>query len=132
MSKLTYIITTQTQVSPPVFFYFFVDFIKICIQDSEIVLYCLIYLKMEVLNNGKKVTRASEEIVKKIKETDDAIEEAKENVKSLRSQKKQLMKELKTTQKEEAKIKEMEDIKDLLELMKEKDISVDDLKKLVE
>lgn len=80
----------------------------------------------------KKVTRASEEIVKKIKETDDAIEEAKENVKSLRSQKKQLMKELKTTQKEEAKIKEMEDIKNLLELMKEKDISVEDLKKLVE
>lgn len=80
----------------------------------------------------KKVTRASEEIVKKIKETDNAIEEAKENVKSLRLQKKQLMKELKTTQKEEAKIKEMEDIKDLLELMKEKDISVDDLKKLVE
>lgn len=80
----------------------------------------------------KKVTRASEEIVKKIRETDTAIEEAKENVKSLRSQKKQLMKELKTTQKEEAKIKEMEDIKNLLELMKEKDISVEDLKKLVE
>lgn len=80
----------------------------------------------------KKVTRASEEIVKKIKETDDAIEEAKENVKSLRSQKKQLTKELKTTQKEEAKIKEMEDIKSLLELMKEKDLSVEDLKKLVE
>lgn len=36
----------------------------------------------------KKVTRASEEIVKKIRETDTAIEEAKENVKSLRSQKK--------------------------------------------
>ena len=49
----------------------------------------------------KKVTRASEEIVKKIRETDTAIEEAKENVKSLRSQKKQLMKELKVTQKEE-------------------------------
>ena len=80
----------------------------------------------------KKVTRASEEIVKKIKETDAAIEEAKENVKSLRSQKKQLMKELKATQKEEAKIKEMEDIKGLLELMKEKDLSVEDLKKLVE
>ena len=30
----------------------------------------------------KKVTRASEEIVKKIRETDTAIEEAKENVKS--------------------------------------------------
>lgn len=81
---------------------------------------------------AKKATRASEEIVKKIKETDAAIEEAKENVKSLRSQKKQLMKELKTTQKEEAKIKEMEDIKSLLELMKEKDLSVEDLKKLVE
>ena len=79
----------------------------------------------------KKAARASEEIVKKIRETDTAIEEAKENVKSLRSQKKQLMKELKT-QKEEAKIKEMEDIKNLLELMKEKDISVEDLKKLVE
>lgn len=80
----------------------------------------------------KKVARASEEIVKKIRETDTAIEEAQENVKSLRSQKKQLMKELKTTQKEEAKIKEMEDIKGLLELMKEKDLSVEDLKKLVE
>lgn len=80
----------------------------------------------------KKVTRASEEIVKKIRETDTAIEEAKENVKSLRSQKKQLMKELKVTQKEEEKIKEMEDIKCLLELMKEKDLSVEDLKKLVE
>ena len=80
----------------------------------------------------KKVTRASEEIVKKIRETDTAIEEAKENVKSLRSQKKQLMKELKVTQKEEEKIKEMEDIKGLLELMKEKDLSVEYLKKLVE
>lgn len=80
----------------------------------------------------KKVTRASEEIVKKIRETDTAIEEAKENVKSLRSQKKQLIKELKVTQKEEEKIKEMEDIKGLLELMKEKDLSVEDLKKLVE
>lgn len=80
----------------------------------------------------KKVTRASEEIVKKIRETDTAIEEAKENVKSLRSHKKQLMKELKVTQKEEEKIKEMEDIKGLLELMKEKDLSVEDLKKLVE
>jgi hypothetical protein len=42
------------------------------------------------------------------------------------------MKELKVTQKEEEKIKEMEDIKGLLELMKEKDLSVEDLKKLVE
>ena len=79
-----------------------------------------------------KVTRASEEIEKKFSETDTAIEDAKENVKSLRSQKFMWMKELKVTQKEEEKIKEMEDIKNLLELMKEKDISVEDLKKLVE
>lgn len=80
----------------------------------------------------KKVTSTSEEIAKKIQETDSAIEQAQETVKSLRSRKKKLTKELKAAMKAEAKIKEMEDIKDLLKLMKEKEMSVEDLKKLVE
>lgn len=80
----------------------------------------------------RNITLTSEEIAKKIEEMDSAIEAKTAEIKELRNVRKNLTKDLKTVQKKEAAKKEADGLKEIYSMLKEKNMTIDELKELIQ
>lgn len=79
----------------------------------------------------RQVEMTSENIQVMIDDIDNKIASMNEEIKTLRSQKKELIKDLAAAQKKEAEEQEVENMKALALMMKEKNISISDLEQMI-
>lgn len=79
----------------------------------------------------RQVEMTSENIQVMIDEIDNKITSMNDEIKSLRNQKKELIKDLAAAQKKEAEEQEVENMKALVLMMKEKNISISDLEQMI-
>lgn len=79
----------------------------------------------------RQAEMTSENIQVMIDEIDNKIASMNEEIKSLRNQKKELIKDLAAAQKKEAEEQEVENMKALALMMKENNISISDLKQMI-
>lgn len=79
----------------------------------------------------RQVEMTSENIQVMIDEIDNKITSMNDEIKSLRNQKKELIKDLAAAQKKEAEEQEVENMKALALMMKEKNISISDLEQMI-
>ena len=79
----------------------------------------------------RQVEMTSENIQVMIDEIDNKITSMNDEIKSLRNQKKELIKDLAAAQKKEAEEQEIENMKALALMMKEKNISISDLEQMI-
>lgn len=79
----------------------------------------------------RQVEMTSENIQVMIDDIDSKIASMNDEIKTLRSQKKELIKNLAAAQKKEAEEQEVENMKALALMMKEKNISISDLKQMI-
>lgn len=79
----------------------------------------------------RQVEMTSENIQVMIDDIDNKIASMNDEIKTLRSQKKELIKDLAAAQKKEAEEQEVENMKALALMMKEKNISISDLEKMI-
>lgn len=79
----------------------------------------------------RQVEMTSENIQVMIDEIDNKITSMNDEIKSIRNQKKELIKDLAAAQKKEAEEQEAENMKALVLMMKEKNISISDLKQMI-
>lgn len=79
----------------------------------------------------RQVEMTSENIQVMIDEIDNKITSMNDEIKSLRNQKKELIKDLAAAQKKEEEEQEAENMKALALMMKEKNISISDLKQMI-
>lgn len=80
----------------------------------------------------KRVVEATPESIKAaIATIDTKIESLTEEIKQLRAQKKDLSKDLAAAEKKEAEEKEISNMKALASLMKEKNITIEELEKII-
>ena len=79
----------------------------------------------------RRVEMTSENIQVMIDEIDNKITSMNDEIKSLRNQKKELIKDLAAAQKKEAEKQEIENMKALALMMKEKNISISDLEQMI-
>ena len=79
----------------------------------------------------RQVEMTSENIQVMIDEIDNKITSMNDEIKSLRNQKKELIKDLAAAQKKEVEEQEAENIKALALMMKEKNISISDLEQMI-
>ena len=79
----------------------------------------------------RQVEMTSENIQVMIDDIDNKIASMNEKIKTLRSQKKELIKDLAAAQKKEAEEQEFENMKALALMMKEKNISISDLEQMI-
>ena len=81
---------------------------------------------------GKRriVELTTEEVKAKITSTEEQITKLTDELKTLRLQKKNLMKDLAVAEKKEAAVKEEQSMKDLAKLLREKGLSVEDVRNM--
>lgn len=79
----------------------------------------------------RKVEATSESIKAEISTIDNKIESLTEEIKQLRVQKKELVKDLAAAERKEAEEKEVADVKAIAAMLKEKNMTVDDLKQFI-
>lgn len=80
----------------------------------------------------RKVEFTSEEIKSQITSTEEQITKLTDELKTLRLQKKNLMKDLTVAEKKEAAAKEEQSMKDLTKLLREKGLSVKDVRNMLD
>lgn len=80
----------------------------------------------------RKVELTSEEIKAQITSIEEQITKLTEDIKGLRVQKKNLSKDLIATEKKEAAVKEEQSMKDLAKLLREKGLSVEDVRNMLD
>ena len=80
----------------------------------------------------RKVELTSEEIKAQITSIEEQITQLTEDIKGLRVQKKNLSKDLVAEEKKEAAIKEEQSMKDLAKLLREKGLSVEDVRNMLD
>ena len=80
----------------------------------------------------RKVELTSEEIKSQITSIEEQITKLTEDIKGLRVQKKNLSKDLVTAEKKEAAAKEEQSMKDLAKLLREKGLSVEDVRNMLD
>lgn len=80
----------------------------------------------------RKVEFTSEEIKSQITSTEEQITKLTDELKTLRLQKKNLMKDLTVAEKKEAAAKEEQSMKDLTKLLREKGLSVEDVRNMLD
>lgn len=83
---------------------------------------------------GKRrvVESTSEEIKSKITSIEEQIIKLTEDIKGLRAQKKELTKDLVAAEKKEEAVKEEQAMKDLANLLKEKGLSVEEVRNIID
>lgn len=79
----------------------------------------------------RKVELTSEEIKSQIASIEEQIAKLTGDIKSLRAQKKDLAKDLIAAEKKEAAVKEEQSMKDLTKLLREKGLSVEDVRNML-
>ena len=79
----------------------------------------------------RQIEMTSENIQIMIDDIDSKIASMNDEIKTLRSQKKELIKDLAAAQKKEAEEQEVENMKALALMMKEKNISISDLEQMI-
>lgn len=80
----------------------------------------------------RKVEFTSDEIKSQITSTEEQITKLTDELKTLRLQKKNLMKDLAVAEKKEAAVKEEQSMKDLAKLLREKGLSVEDVRNMLD
>lgn len=80
----------------------------------------------------RKVELTSEEIKAQIASTEEQITKLTDELKTLKLQKKNLMKDLAVAEKKEAAVKEEKSMKDLAKLLREKGLSVEDVRNMLD
>lgn len=80
----------------------------------------------------RKVEFTSEEIKSQITSIEEQITKLTEDIKGLRVQKKELAKDLVAAEKKEAAVKEEQDMKDLANLLKEKGLTVEEVRNIID
>lgn len=80
----------------------------------------------------RKVELTSEEIKSQIASIEEQIAKLTGDIKSLRAQKKDLAKDLIAAEKKEAAAKEEQSMKDLVKLLREKGLSVEDVRNMLD
>lgn len=80
----------------------------------------------------RKVELTSEEIKAQITSIEEQITKLTEDIKGLRVQKKNLFKDLVAAEKKEAAVKEEQSMKDLAKLLREKGLSVEDVRNMLD
>lgn len=80
----------------------------------------------------RKVEFTSEEIKSQITSTEEQITKLTDELKALKLQKKNLMKDLAVAEKKEAAVKEEQSMKDLAKLLREKGLSVEDVRNMLD
>ena len=80
----------------------------------------------------RKVEFTSEEIKSQITSIEEQITKLTEDIKGLRAQKKELTKDLVAAEKKEAAVKEEQDMKDLANLLKEKGLTVEEVRNIID
>ena len=80
----------------------------------------------------RKVEFTSEEIKSQIASIEEQIVKLTEDIKSLRAQKKDLAKDLVAAEKKEAAVKEEQSMKDLAKLLREKGLSVEEVRNMLD
>lgn len=80
----------------------------------------------------RKVELTSEEVKAQIASTEEQITKLTDELKTLKLQKKNLMKDLAVAEKKEAAIKEEQSMKDLAKLLREKGLSVEDVRNMLD
>lgn len=80
----------------------------------------------------RKVELTSEEIKSQITSTEEQITKLTDELKALKLQKKNLMKDLAVAEKKEAAVKEEQSMKDLAKLLREKGLSVEDVRNMLD
>lgn len=80
----------------------------------------------------RKVELTSEEIKAQITSIEEQITKLTEDIKGLRVQKKSLSKDLVAAEKKEAAAKEEQSMKDLAKLLREKGLSVEDVRNMLD
>lgn len=80
----------------------------------------------------RKVEFTSEEIKSQITSIEEQITKLTEDIKSLRAQKKELAKDLIAAEKKETAVKEEQAMKDLANLLKEKGLSVEEVRNIID
>lgn len=83
---------------------------------------------------GKRrvVELTTEEIKSQITSIEEQITKLTEDIKGLRAQKKELTKDLVAAEKKEAAVKEEQDMKDLANLLKEKGLTVEEVRNIID
>ena len=83
---------------------------------------------------GKRrvVELTTEEVKAQITSTEEQITKLTDELKTLKLQKKNLMKDLSVAEKNEAKLKEEQSMKDLAKLLREKGLSVEDVRNMLD
>ena len=83
---------------------------------------------------GKRrvVELTSEEVKAQITSTEEQITKLTDELKTLKLQKKNLMKDLAIAEKKEAAVKEEQSMKDLAKLLREKGLSVEDVRNMLD
>ena len=80
----------------------------------------------------RKVELTSEEIKTQITSIEEQITKLTDELKTLRLKKKNLMKDLAVAEKKEAAVKEEQSMKDLAKLLREKGLSVEDVRNMLD
>lgn len=80
----------------------------------------------------RKVELTSEEVKAQIASTEEQITKLTDELKTLKLQKKNLMKDLAVAEKKEAAVKEEKSMKDLAKLLREKGLSVEDVRNMLD
>lgn len=81
---------------------------------------------------ARKVELTSEEVKAQITSTEEQITKLTDELKTLKLQKKNLMKDLAVAEKKEAAVKEEQSMKDLAKLLREKGLSVEDVRNMLD
>ena len=80
----------------------------------------------------RKVEFTSEEIKSQITSIEEQITKLTEDIKGLRTQKKELTKDLVAAEKKETAVKEEQAMKDLANLLKEKGLTVEEVRNIID
>lgn len=80
----------------------------------------------------RKVELTSEEVKAQIASTEEQITKLTDELKTLKLHKKNLMKDLAVAEKKEAAVKEEQSMKDLAKLLREKGLSVEDVRNMLD
>lgn len=80
----------------------------------------------------RKVEFTSEEVKAQIASTEEQITKLTDELKTLKLQKKNLSKDLVAAEKKEAAVKEEQSMKDLAKLLREKGLSVEDVRNMLD
>lgn len=80
----------------------------------------------------RKVELTTEEVKAQITSTEEQITKLTDELKTLKLQKKNLMKDLAVAEKKEAAVKEEQSMKDLAKLLREKGLSVEDVRNMLD